>query len=103
MMENAMKDTRLIQIFLPKTAVPGPGIFEVSVDNVGDLFCTCPGFENKGSCKHTRIVNTRIKTNGGTYPLEISKRATAEEADAAQVSNEAFREFIIKFGKIEVY
>ena len=46
-------DARLLQVFLSKTQVPGPGIYEVSVDDDGDLFCTCPKFEERFVCKHT--------------------------------------------------
>lgn len=94
---------KLVQVFLSQSQVPGPNIFEVTSDENGDLACTCPGFAGRKTCKHVRFVSARIKTNGGTYPLEISDRATEEEAAAAKRSPEAFREFIIKFGKIEVY
>ncbi len=97
------QDTKLIQIFLSQGVSPSPAIYEVSSTITGSLLCTCPGYSGRGTCKHARFVNARIKNNGGTYPLEISKRATKEEADLAQESTEAFREFIIKFGKIEVY
>lgn len=50
-----------------------------------------------------RFVQTRITANKGTYPLEISPRATAEEAEKAKSSSEEFRKFVIKYGKIEVF
>mgnify|MGYP006267415997 CR=1 FL=1 len=94
---------KLMQVFLSQANVPGPNIFEVSGTDEGDLFCTCPGFKGRKNCKHVRFVSARIKNNNGSYPLEISTRATKEEADKAQESTEAFRDFVIKFGKIEVY
>lgn len=94
---------KLVQVFLSQSQVPGPNIFEVTSSEDGSLSCTCPGYLGRKTCKHVRFVSARIKTNGGTYPLEISNKATEEEADAAKQSPEAFREFIIKFGKIEVY
>jgi uncharacterized Zn finger protein len=96
-------DARLLQVFLSKTQVPGPGIYEVSVDDDGDLFCTCPKFEERSSCKHTKFVLTRIESNNGNYPLEILNKATAEEASLARDSKEAYRSFIIRYGKIEVF
>jgi hypothetical protein len=104
-MEGKMQaqDVKLIQVFLSQNATPSPAIYEVSSTIDGKLICTCPGYSGRGSCKHARFVTARIKTNGGTYPLEISKKATKEEADRAQESTDAFRDFIIKFGKIEVY
>ena len=98
-----MKGPRLIQLFLSQTNTPGPGIYEVSADDEGVLYCTCPGFKGRKTCKHTKYVKAKTDNNNGTYPLEISNRATEEEADKARVSNEAFREFIIKYGKIEVF
>lgn len=97
------QDTKLIQIFLSQGVSPSPAIYEVSTTIDGKLICTCPGYSGRGSCKHARFVSARIKNNGGTYPLEISKKATREEAETAQESTDAFRDFIIKFGKIEVY
>jgi hypothetical protein len=100
---HRVSDTKLIQVFLSQTQTPGPGIYEVSVDSDEVLYCTCPGYRGRGTCKHTKFVNSRIKSNNGNYPLEISSKATMEEAEKARESNDAFREFIIKFGKIEVF
>lgn len=94
---------RLVQVFLSQTSTPHPGIYEVSVKENGTLTCTCPGFRARLVCKHVKFVKARIETNNGTYPLEISYRATDVEADKARESNTAFREFVIKFGKIEVF
>lgn len=95
---------RLVQIFLSQTKNPGPGIYEVSINNNDDtLHCTCPGYRGRASCKHVRFVQSRIEHNNGTYPLEISDRATSEDAELARTSNKAFREFVVKFGRIEVY
>lgn len=94
---------RLIQVFLANSKTPGPGIYEVLADNDSNLHCTCPGFKGRKSCKHTKFVQSRIDSNSGTYPLEISSRATEDDADKAKQSNKDFREFVIKFGKIEVF
>lgn len=98
-----MAPLRLVQVFLSQAQTPGPSIFEVSTDEHGDLFCTCSGFKGRTTCKHTKFVQARIDSNNGTYPLEISSRATEEEANVAKTSDEKFREFIIKYGKIEVF
>jgi hypothetical protein len=94
---------RLVQVFLSQPHTPGPGIFEVSADNAGKLYCTCPGYSGRKVCKHTKFVQARIDSNNGNYPLVISDRATSEDALKAKESNEAFRHFVIKFGKIEVH
>ena len=104
MMEGKMdQDTKLIQVFLSQATSSGPNVFEVSTNRDGDLSCSCPGYRGKSSCKHTKFVQERIDDNDGSYPLEISKRATQDDADKAKESAEAFREFVIKFGKIEVF
>lgn len=94
---------RLLQVFLSKTQVPGPSIYEVSTDDDGILYCTCSRFSDTNACKHTKFVLARIQTNNGHYPLEILSKATEEEADLARINNEAYRSFIIKYGKIEVF
>lgn len=94
---------KLLQIFLSPATNPGPGIFEVSTDYTGELRCTCPSFKPRKSCKHTRFVRAKMDVNNGTYPLEISSRATSEQAKEAQRSTEAFRNFMINYGKIEVF
>lgn len=97
-----MEESKLVQIFLSQSATPGPGIYEVSITNEKDFICTCPGYAGRKTCIHTKFVTARVKQNNGTYPLRISTRCTEEDADKAMESNEAFREFIIKFSEIEV-
>lgn len=96
-----MEETKLVQIFLSEGLNPG-GIFEVSLTEDKSFICTCPGYAGRKACKHTKFVSSKVKQNNGTYPLEISTRCTPEDADKASESPEAFRDFIIKFGKIEV-
>ena len=103
MSASNVSELKLIQVFLSQTQTPGPGIYEVSVDGEEVLHCTCPGYRGRGTCKHTKFVSSRIKNNDGNYPLEISSKATIEEAEKAKESNDNFREFILKFGKIEVF
>lgn len=104
MKEAYVKDElKLVQVFLGASKNPGPGVFEVSTDKHGNLFCTCTDFKGRRQCKHTKFVNNRIDNNNGSYPLEILSKATPEEADKARVSNEEYRKFIIKYGKIEVF
>jgi hypothetical protein len=103
MMEaNVNEDLKLIQVFLTQGNVPGPSVYEVSQDPDNRLICTCPGFRGRMTCKHVKFVNARIESNNGVYPLEITYRATPEDAIKAQTSNKEFREFVLRFGKIEV-
>lgn len=98
------EDFRVIQFFLSPSNSPGPGIYEVSTNKPHTkLKCTCPGYSGRSTCKHTKFVRARIEQNDGVYPLEISTRATKEAAKEASGSNESFREFLLKYGKIEVF
>mgnify|MGYP006268058613 CR=1 FL=1 len=89
---------RTVQFFLSPR-----GVYEVSIDlNSDNIFCTCPAFDNRNVCKHTRTVTARARRNGGIYPLKVSSRATDDESLAANESEESFREFVIKYGHVEV-
>lgn len=96
-------NVRLVQVFLSESNTPGPGVFEVSADDDGRLYCTCPAYSNRKNCKHTKLVDTRIESNNGSYPLEILSKATEDDAAKAKLSNEEYRRFIIRYGKIEVF
>lgn len=95
-------DLRVVQVFLSANNTPSLGIFEVCSTPNDDLVCSCPGFTSRKTCKHTKFVRARQEGNNGVYPLEISTRATKEEAEEAAKSNETFRDFVVKYGKIEV-
>ena len=99
-----LDDAKLVQVFLPHTQTNGSGIYEVSYSEKQNRYhCTCPGFASRSSCKHIKFVKARVESNNGHgYPLEISHRATPEDAEKALKSSKDFREFIIKFGKVEV-
>lgn len=103
MSKDVAKTYRLVQLFLSQSQTPGPSIYEVTADGTGKLFCTCPGYKGRNTCKHVKFVSARMDQNNGNYPLEISSRATKEDADKAKMSDDDFRDFIIRFGKIEVY
>lgn len=103
MMELPVKEPRLVQVFLSPVNTPSPNISEVSSMPNGELSCTCSSFKGRTTCKHTRFVQARIDSNHGTYPLEISKKATEDDAMKAKESVDEFRKFVIKFAKIEVF
>jgi hypothetical protein len=96
-------DLKLVQIFLSQSTASAPAVFEVSLTPYDSFHCTCPGYRSKEACIHINFVETRIAGNNGVYPLEISNKASQEELDKSSESNEEFRKFILKFGKIEVY
>lgn len=101
-MDNKVKESKLIQLFLSPGMSPGPSIYEVSMEQDSNFICTCSGYKGRSTCKHIKFVEARVKRNNGSYPLELSSRATKEEAEKAKESPEEFRKFVIKYGKIEV-
>lgn len=94
----AKSEWRSVQFFLSAR-----GVFEVKIDlESDDVHCSCPGFEARSVCKHSRFVVEKAKSNNGTYPLKVSTRAPMSEIKNITDSEEAFRKFVIKYGKIEV-
>jgi hypothetical protein len=94
----AKADWRTVQFFLSAR-----GVFEVEIDLESDeVRCNCPGYEARGACKHSRFVVSKAKENDGVYPLKVSSRASDDETKTANNSTELFREFVVKYGKIEV-
>lgn len=100
MKDNTMTENawRTVQMFLSTQ-----GVFEVEVNTDSHAVrCNCSNFRIRNTCAHEKHVNSKSKDNGGTYPVKLSPRATEEEAEKAQESPEAFRSFIVKYGKVEV-
>jgi len=98
-----VKGYRLVHVFLSTKTTTHPGIFEVSINEHDRLHCNCPGFTARESCKHTTFVKARMDENNGVYPLAISNKATAYDSEMAKSSNKTMRDFVIRFGKIEVF
>jgi hypothetical protein len=93
--ENAW---RTVQLFLSSN-----GVFEVEVNtDTHNVRCTCPNFDKRKTCAHEKFVDDSAKNNNGIYPVKISPKATEEEMMDAEESPEAFRQFIVKYGKVEV-
>jgi hypothetical protein len=99
-----MAGKRLLQVFLsPTSDNPGPGIFEVNTDAFKHLTCNCPGFIAKNTCKHTSLIERRIEENNGLYPFDFAEKVTNTEIIEAMSSEQNFREFVIKYAKVEIY
>ena len=90
---------RTVQQFI---SYQGTGIFEVEVNiDTTETRCNCPVYAKKGSCKHVMFVNMRIKESGH-YSILIPTEVPEELAVEANENPQKFREFIVKYGKIEV-
>lgn len=93
-------DSRLIQVFLSSS--PTAAIFEVNTGNDKELICNCPGFASRSSCKHVRLVTSRIDANKGIYPFNWLTEVSEEDIRIAMATEQKFRDFIITRTKVEV-
>lgn len=94
-------DWRTVQLFLDETNV---GVFEVQIDSDDSrkVRCDCPAFGNSSRCKHVKFVKNTMAENDGNYAIQIPEEISDEEALEAMSDPEAFRDFIIKYGTVEV-
>ena len=98
MIELARDEWQIAQIFLSET-----GVQEVYVHaDSRKVRCTCDGFGSRSVCKHARFVTDRMKLNGGVYPVQVSNKASESEGTFASLDPKLFRDFLVKYGKIEV-
>jgi hypothetical protein len=90
---------RTAQFFLEEE-----GICEVEVDDDqhNKLRCSCVGFAKAARCKHTKFVRDAMDANGGALQIQIPADMSDEEAILAMMNKDSFREFVIKYGKVEV-
>jgi hypothetical protein len=94
-----MIDWRTVQLFLSED-----GVHEVEVDlqDNRNQRCTCKKFQSFKRCRHTKWVEDVIVESGGHFSVQIYSEIDQEIADEAFDSPEKFREFVIKYGKVEV-
>lgn len=91
---------RTVQQFISAQAA---GIFEVEVDtDTRKLRCNCPKWRKTFNCKHVRFVNERMSMNDGHYSILIPEEVPEDLAFEASDTAEKFREFVVKYAKIEV-
>ena len=92
-------DWRLVQIFLDEN-----GVAEVELDSENNkrVRCSCATFNSSARCKHAKYVKRLMDENDGHYSIQIPVEIDDEEAIAAMTDAARFREFIMKYGKIEV-
>lgn len=90
---------RTVQLFLENY-----GVVEVEVDseNSSKARCSCPGFARGGRCKHTKYVKDVMANNDGHYSIQVSVDVNEDDAFRAIQDPESFRDFIVKYGKVEV-
>lgn len=89
---------RTIQFFISFN-----GVHEVTLSNLSNdkkMYCTCDGFRNCKHCKHIAWCQSQFTKDN--FPIQIDKSAPSKAIKRAKESDESFREFLIKYGKIEV-
>lgn len=93
-------DWRTVQLFISAQAA---GVFEVEVDTVTkNMRCNCPKWKRVTTCKHVRFVDNRMTLNDGHYSIMVPNAISEDVVLDASKSPEKFREFVLKYGKIEV-
>jgi hypothetical protein len=92
-------DYRLLQVFLSSTM---RGVFEVAINGLGHLRCTCPGFRVRNVCKHLEFVADRLVRSGGEYTIAVPVGIGANACIEAAQSEETFRQFVLHYGAVEV-
>lgn len=93
---------RVIQLFLPPQDA-SLAIYEVEMEaHTHKIRCNCPTYGVRATCKHERLVKNRIKNNGGQYPLNLHVNAAVHNSSELFKDRDKFREFIIKYGQVEV-
>jgi len=90
---------RTAQFFLEEE-----GVCEVEVDddNHTKFRCSCTGFQKSARCKHVKFVRDAMEANGGALQVQIPESMSDEEAILAMMNRESFRDFVMKYGKVEV-
>jgi hypothetical protein len=91
---------RTVQLFISAQAA---GIFEVEVDtDTKKTRCSCPIWKKSADCKHTRFVNAKMSLNRGHYSILVPNEIPEDLALQASDDPKKFRDFVVKYAKVEV-
>jgi hypothetical protein len=95
---SRVDEWRTVQVFLSPT-----GVFEVQLrPNDTHAKCNCPSYKIRNNCKHTKFVIERMDENDGHYAILVPEDVPEELADTANDSAENFRNFVLKYARVEV-
>lgn len=95
---SQLEQWRTVQVFLSPT-----GVYEVQLrPNDTKAQCSCPSFKMRNNCKHTTFVQTRMAENDGQYAILVPDDVPEEIQARANESAETFRNFILKYARVEV-
>jgi hypothetical protein len=97
---NMKASWRTVQLFISSQ---GAGVFEVEVDTDSkDVRCNCPVFTKNTFCKHTSFVENKMRYNNGNYSILVPSEISEDIAIDASEDPAKFREFVVKYAKVEV-
>lgn len=85
---------KTVQFFLSNT-----GVEEVMSKTGTDFECTCEGFQARKKCKHVTWCESKVTKAG--FPVKLIRYAKKEDVALSKSSEEEFRKFLLKYGKIE--
>ena len=89
---------RTVQVFLSPT-----GVYEVQLrPNDTNAQCSCPSYKIRNSCKHTKFVHERMAENNGHYAILVPDDVPEDIANSANETAETFRNFVLKYARVEV-
>jgi hypothetical protein len=93
-------DWRTVKLFLDEEFA----VSEVSIadSDSSKVRCTCPQFGKGGKCKHTVWVRDWMNEHDGVFSIKIPPEVDPEEELDAFDDLNKFRDFVIKYGKVEV-
>ena len=91
---------RTVQLFISAQAA---GVFEVEVDTeTKRTRCNCPVWKKTAVCKHTTFVDARMRLNRGHYSILVPNEISEDVALQASDDPKKFRDFVVKYAKVEV-
>lgn len=91
---------RTVQLFISANAA---GVFEVEVDtDTKSTRCNCPVWRKTSTCKHTNFVKDKMRMNRGHYSILVPNEVSEELAVDASDDAAKFRDFIVRYAKVEV-
>lgn len=90
---------RTVQLFLDDDGVAE---VEIDADNSSKIRCSCKTFSVAARCKHTKYIRRQLEQNDGHYSIMIPEDIDDEVALEAMSDPASFRDFVIRYGKVEV-
>ena len=90
---------RTVQLFISED-----GIAEVEVDaEFNDkVRCNCKAFAASSRCRHSKYVKNRMDEGDGHYIVQVPEDVDDNEALTAMKDPAKWRDFVIKYGEVEV-